>query len=731
MPRPSCLRLLLVFFCLALLPAPRALAQIAPPTRIQDVDPDEPDSQEQADEPEDESPSAEDSAASAKKHAGQDAKHAKDSKDGKDPKDGKETQDAKAATAEPAPGSAPTTDEPAAPAVPKLPPLLVPKVSNADLLGLWKQWQQAQGAKDTVAANAALKELLQRKEQAEASDLEPFSLSLLRAAEERRQAHDEGRAMQLTEEAVALAPNLPYAHLAYAEALARRDVAEVGRYLGEVKLALMAVAKDPRYLRPALADVGAMGLFALLMTAVVVVGVLFVRRVRYVLHDFHHFFPRAVDRWQAALLALLLFSAPAVLGLGLAPSLLVLLGAVAVYLTVAERAVAWGLLALVGLAPLAAGSLARATSFSGSVAEDVHLLEHGGLSADEASARVLARHQDKSAGFAELHALARFEARRGQLSEAVAHYRVASGLRSGDARLLTNWGNALLASGDVDGAAQLYTDAGKADATLAPPFYNLAMVLRRKAKTVPDVAVSGVLNRAREAMGTAQELDASLLTREPPPDDALWVNKLVLPLPLPPSELKALDAGEVEGERVEAQLSRALVAGLTGPVAWALPGVLGGVLFGWGFLRQGLKASRVCEKCGRPACRRCDPELGMGSLMCTQCVNVFARKGQVPAQMRARKEAQVAQHRTWMDRVALGFSALTAGAGHVFAGLPLRGALYAFLFLFGVGGVVFHHGVLRAPYGEAPTFLKLTLAGVLLLPVYLLTLRGLYKRQNG
>jgi hypothetical protein len=209
------------------------------------------------------------------------------------------------------------------------------------------------------------------------------------------------------------------------------------------------------------------------------------------------------------------------------------------------------------------------------------------------------------------------------------------------------------------------------------------------------------------------------------------VNKLVLSLPLPPSELQALDAGEVAGERVEAQVSRKLVAGMTGPVAWALPGLLGGVLFGWGFLRQKLNASKVCEKCGRPACRRCDPELGLGSLMCTQCVNVFARKGQVPAQMRTRKEAQVAEHRTWMDRVALGFSALMAGAGHVFAGLPVRGALYAFLFLFGVGAVVFHGGVLRAPYGEAPAYLKLTLAGVLLLPVYLLTLRGLYKRQNG
>jgi hypothetical protein len=99
--------------------------------------------------------------------------------------------------------------------------------------------------------------------------------------------------------------------------------------------------------------------------------------------------------------------------------------------------------------------------------------------------------------------------------------------------------------------------------------------------------------------------------------------------------------------------------------------------------------------------------------------------------MRARKEAQVFSHQAWMERLALGLSAVVSGAGHVFSGLPLRGALYTFLFLFGVGAVVFHDGVMRVPYGEVPTYLKLTFAGLLLLPVYTLTLRGLYKRQNG
>ena len=71
-----------------------------------------------------------------------------------------------------------------------------------------------------------------------------------------------------------------------------------------------------------------------------------------------------------------------------------------------------------------------------------------------------------------------------------------------------------------------------------------------------------------------------------------------------------------------------------------------------------------------------------------------------------------------------------SGAGHLFQGLPVRGTLYAFFFLFAVSGVLLRSGVLRAPYGEAPLYLKLAPLLLLLIPLHLLTLRGLYRRQN-
>ena len=120
----------------------------------------------------------------------------------------------------------------------------------------------------------------------------------------------------------------------------------------------------------------------------------------------------------------------------------------------------------------------------------------------------------------------------------------------------------------------------------------------------------------------------------------------------------------------------------------------------------------------------------MASKMCAQCVNVFSRRGAVEARARARKQIEIERNRRWSSGVSYVFGALVSGAGHLFHGLALRGALYAFLFLFAVSGVLLHSGVVRSPYGDVPLWLKLAPLLLLLIPLHLMTLRGLYRRQN-
>ncbi|MCP3101419.1 tetratricopeptide repeat protein [Myxococcus sp. K15C18031901] len=722
----------LVLWGLLLLTPALASAQLEAPTRLQEVDPGpvEPDLQDEAvdtaEAPEEEPEGAqpEDDEDEAPRKGARGAR-------GKAPAEPVPVQGAPGVPSSAAP-QVPEGPVPPPVARPTLAPVLAPRVTDAEILAVWDRWRQARATNDQATADQAQNALGVLKTELQAADLEPISVGFLRESLVRRRAGDMPGALRLGELAVRLSPRLPMAHFMMAETYAADDPVDVGRYLGALRVALVSMATDPRYRGPALVDLGALLLVAWAGTTGVLVALLFVRRVRYALHDFHHLLPRSVARWQSALLGLLLLGLPLTLGVGLLPLLLLLLGVVVPYLTRAERIVAAVLVAGLGLAPLAAGQLARVTAFAGTPAEDVSLLERGGLAAEAAAARVQARQSAGKATFFELTALGQYETRRGLLEEARGHFKAASALRSRDARLLTRFGNALVGLGDDEGAAQLYVQASNAEPTLAAPHYNLSMIYRRRAKTLPDAQVGAELDRAATATAAAQALDGELLRREPPPDERLLLNQLMLSPPLSASEWMGLADGAEDGARVEGELTRWLLPGVSpGPVSWGLAAVVAVVLVLWGTLAQRLKAAQCCERCGRPVCVRCDPELAEGSKQCGQCVNVFSRRGLVPQKLRQRKADQVGRHQAWVGRVTYAAGVLLSGAGHVVAGGTVRGVLYAFFFFFALAASLLHHGLMRVPYGEAPMYLKLVPAVLLLVIIHLSSISGLRRLRRG
>ena len=59
----------------------------------------------------------------------------------------------------------------------------------------------------------------------------------------------------------------------------------------------------------------------------------------------------------------------------------------------------------------------------------------------------------------------------------------------------------------------------------------------------------------------------------------------------------------------------------------------------------------------------------------------------------------------------------------------VRGSIYGFVFLLVIVLFLQRNGVLRAPYEAAPLLLRLIPLGLAFLLVYLLSLRGLYRRR--
>lgn len=638
------------------------------------------------------------------------------------------------ATPPAAPAQLTSVPAPAAPAAsaPRTPPkpIIVPAAGDAELNALFVRWRKAMVDLDLKDAEAAERELVTLKEDLGIRGLDSFGFAFARAAEARVEGSDAAAAVALASAAVELAPDLPATHLALARAHFASDPAAVGDYLDPVSAAVGAVLRDPRYLRPAIADLFTSIVFALLATAATVVLVLFARRARYFFHDFHHLFPKAASRWQSAAIALLLLSLPVVFRLGIGPILLVLFASVALYLSVRERLVAGVLLASLGVLPLVGGFAVERTAFAGTVAEDLLQLEQGGLAAGGAAERVRKRAEERQAQFPELFALARYELRRGKLDASITHFKAAAALRANDARVLTNLANALLAQGDADGAAELYKNAAQSDPTLAAPLYNVSRLYNRRAAVAPDAEVGAENDRAYTALTTAQKIDPQLLYRKDPPEDRLVHNRLLVSPPLPLHELEPLAASAEAGRRVRAQLGLLMVGTAAEPLVFVYPAALALLVVLFGFSAPRLQAAKACEKCGRAVCRRCDPELGLGSLLCNQCVNAFARKGAVAAPVRVRKQMEVDRYQGRQDKWSYAFGLVCSGAGHLFSGLTVRGSIYVFLFLFLVFNAFFRMGVLRPPYGAFPVALRLVPVALMFVLLYLLSLRGLFKRQS-
>ncbi|HEX9289555.1 MAG TPA: hypothetical protein VF904_08530, partial [Anaeromyxobacteraceae bacterium] len=407
---------------------------------------------------------------------------------------------------------------------------------------------------------------------------------------------------------------------------------------------------------------------------------------------------------------------PLAFRLGPAAAVAALALAAALYLATAERIVATAALVAVALLPWAAHQAARITAWTGTLAEDVYLLEHG---ADDGrvAARLAARADRGELPPPALLALGRHHKRRGDLDRALRLYEAAGAERPD---VLVNAGNIYLLEGDAERAKAAYLAAiDRASATgdltsLAAAHYDLSKIFVRQS----------ALDQAQEARKKAALEGAALLERYGSDED-FGANRWLVDVPVAAAEIRALAADDVPRAVGDAVLAR--LAGPLPPPLWPWA-PLGAAAALWliGLVRRRAAPSAACERCGRAACARCDS--GAGPL-CGQCVNVFVRKGVVEPRDRLRKEAQARRHARTRRLVARALA--LAGAGHVWRGQPARGALVLLALAFLGAVAVLWRGVVPPPHPAAWVALgKLAVAASLALLVWALAARDVFKRTR-
>jgi tetratricopeptide (TPR) repeat protein len=630
---------------------------------------------------------------------------------------------------------APADGAPAAEALPPPPPpptaaqdqarAIVPvRARYADVLAAWGERRTALREGDPARADAAQKALLAAKRDLAIDDLVPFAAAEVREVGRALAANLPADAVSRAETAVELAPSLPDAHLALARARLEASPSSPGPALSAVGDAISAALREPHTLRAFYGDLLGAAFAAVFTCAVALILLLLLRRIRYLLHDFHHLpLLRGTAPIQTGFLAVVLLVTPVAFGLGPLVTMGVLALAAWIYLSLRERIVVTVALAALVAMPWAAEAAARLTAWTGSLAETVHDVESGALPDAEAAALVARVDAEGPGAPAPLvAALGRHAKRRGDLELALRLYRTAAQLDPRAPELDVDVGNVLFLKGDLEGAKAAYLaaiDRAGADRTvLGVAHYDLSKAFLRTSQM--DASV-----RNREKA----ESEAGAYLRDHGSDDDFGANRYLVDVPVPAERVAALAATDGTPGAVRAWVRSRLLGTLP---AWTWP--WGGVallaaLWLLGALEGRLRPSHPCARCGGASCHRCDAGAGA---WCGQCVNVFEKKGVVEARDRLRKVAQVRRH-TQFTRAATRVLALVGGgAGQVFHGAVTRGAVSLLVVLF-LGYVVwFWRGILPPPQ-PSPYVLagKLAIAVPLGLTVWLASVRDAFRRTRG
>lgn len=617
---------------------------------------------------------------------------------------------------------APPTPRPPEPAaLPAARQILPVSATFASLFDRWSERRAALRDQDPARAATAATAVLDARRELAIENLVPFAFTEVRDANRALDAGVVSVALAHAELAVQLAPQLADAHLALARARLAKSPGDVGAIFAAARDAVSAALDEPHTRRAFLADLFAALFAAVLAASAATLALLLLRSLRLFLHDFHHLpLLRGSASIQAGFLGLVLLATPIAFGLGPLAFITVALAAAWLYLSQAERAALTVALLVVAAAPWTAQEAARAVAWTGTLSEAVHELEHG-APGDAELAELAARAVDGPVPGPLLAALGRHAKRRGDLVAAAGWYDQALKVDPRAAEVHVNRGNVLFLQGDLDGAKAAYLsalDQAAGDRTIqAAAHYDLSKLYLR----------SSDIEKSSAARDRAEQEDGPFLRRAGSDHD-FAANRYLVDVPVPEAKVLGLAAGDGTPEAIREAVRSRLAGAMP---SWTWPWVpVGLALLLWGLLplEGRLVPSTGCERCGRPACRRCD---GGGGPLCGQCVNVYVKKGVVDARDRLRKDAEVKRHGQVQRVLTRTLAVVSGGGGHLYGGHPWRGLGLVTALLFLGFLTWFWRGVMPPPL-PTPYLLagKLAVAVPTALVVYLFAVRDLFRRTE-
>ncbi len=491
-----------------------------------------------------------------------------------------------------------------------------------------------------------------------------------------------GSSLERARAAVILAPDLPAAHMALAEALWWTGEAPMAA-LRNALAALAAAARHPEavfWFGGSLLFLVAVGLVA--GGALTLLGAA-AGAFRRAAHDLGHLVaPGAPEFARAALLAALLML-PVAFGQGLLGFLLACL-ALGLAFGGRRQQTVLALAALsIGLGAFPLANLAsRSLDFFGSdpVVRAVVSVASGADAPGDRIRLSAAAERDPMA----LRGLAMLARRHGRLGEADALYQRLVAEWPQDAALANNAANVRLELGHLESAYALYDSAlrgGDSEIVL----FNLSQAHGRAFR----------VDALNQVLVDAQRLDGERIAEFTALTGQAG-REFVVDLPVSTPVLWRRLFERQSGVGVADQLRARLAPGILGDEPLLLAGVLLAVLASFSWVGTRFEAAHSCGRCGTQLCARCDPDHA-GCELCHDCARLFFRPEQTDRTLRVERIGALRSRERRLQGINALAAVLLPGAAGALTRRPATMLLGALGFSLAVACVAWPRGPLPDP----------------------------------
>ncbi len=523
---------------------------------------------------------------------------------------------------------------------------------------------------DGLALEQFLEEVYQDALDAGAVNFTPYSLLLIKHANDALQNGQSERAALLSKYALLLSPDLPVAHSADAWMQWNNDKLKVLELLKGVYHAFLQQYRhiDTLFFNLHVNLLVAGGAFMLVLVVVVIVFMM--KYLVLFLHDVFHVVPAGIPRAVVWSGVAVLFFAPLFLKLSVVWMLLYWLLILSGYSSRHERLAVITLVAcfavVVPLLTFAlAGALSAPCSTSTSALWQVQYDYCGDRCMDTMEETAFKHPDDPEV----LLSMGLANKKEKNFKTALKYYERLLYEKPSDYRALTGAGNVYLATERWDKAVAMYKDAiTAAPDRSAAAHFNYARAYQQKF----------MFQESERELAAAKAIDHSRVDRYLSIYSENY-NRLLMDEPLPRVNLFLRAAGYPDSIRREAESiwnlffhGLPMVPGLAVLVAVL---IVNAVLAG----QERFRVATRCSVCGKVLCKRCQAMIS-SDVLCTQCQNFIQKQEKLSYKVKKLKINQIQTFIRFYSTAATVFGRVFPGAGHVWKEKPVKGMIILFFY---------------------------------------------------